>query len=80
MAKEVLSQEQIDQIAHELSKDEARVSELRKSISALPLASKRVVKKAWKLKHKAERLPLFDLDARPVLATARVPKAGKRRA
>ena len=56
MTKEVLSKEQIEQIAHETAKNEAEVGELRRQISAAPLNTQRLVKRLWRLKQRAERL------------------------
>ena len=56
MPKEILSKDQIKQIAMAMSSDEAVLSECESSLAAASAAQQRVIKRAWKLKLSAERL------------------------
>lgn len=56
MPKEILSKDQIKQIARVMSSDEARLPELEASLAAASAEKQRVIKRAWKLKMSAGRL------------------------
>jgi hypothetical protein len=56
MPKEILSKDQIKQIAMAMSSDEAGLPESEARLSAASAAQQRVIKRAWKLKLSAERL------------------------
>jgi hypothetical protein len=54
--KEILSKDQIKQIAMAMSADEADLPESEARLAAGSAAQQRVIKRAWKLKLSAERL------------------------
>ena len=56
MPKEILSSDQIKQIARSMSSDEAGLPEREASLAAAPAEKQRVIKTAWKLKLRADRL------------------------
>ena len=56
MPKEILSKDQIKQIAMAMSSDEAGLPEREAGLAAASAAQQRVIKRAWKLKLSAERL------------------------
>jgi hypothetical protein len=56
MPKEVLSKDQIGQIANAMSSDEAGLPECEASIEAASDEKQQVIKSAWKLKLRADRL------------------------
>lgn len=56
MPKEILSKDQIKQIAMAMSSDEAGLREREARLVAASAAKQRVIKRAWKLKLRAERL------------------------
>jgi hypothetical protein len=63
MSKEILSKEQIKQIAMAMSSDEAGLAEREAGLAAASAAQQRVIKRAWKIKLSAERLS--EADKRP---------------
>ena len=56
MPKEILSKDQIKQIAMAMSSDEAGIPEYEARVAAASAAQQRAIKSAWKLKLSAERL------------------------
>ena len=56
MPKEILSKDQIKEIAMAMSSDEADLPEHEARLAAASAAQQRVIKRAWKLKLGAERL------------------------
>jgi hypothetical protein len=56
MPKEILSKDQIKQIAMAMPSDEAGLSECEANLAAASTSQQRVIKRAWKLKLSAERL------------------------
>ena len=56
MPMEILSKDQIKQIAMTMSSDEAGLPERAARLEAASAAQQRVIKRAWKLKLSAERL------------------------
>ena len=56
MSKEVLSKDQITQIAKMMSSDEAGLPECEASLAAASAEKQRVIKRVWKLKLRADRL------------------------
>jgi hypothetical protein len=64
MPKEILSKDQIKQIAMAMSSDEAGFSECESSLAAASAAQQRVIKRAWKLKLSAGRLVEAEMRAK----------------
>lgn len=62
MPKEILSKDQIKQIAMWMPSDETPLSEREASLAAASAAQQRVIKRAWKLKLAAERLKELGMD------------------
>jgi hypothetical protein len=56
MPREILSKNQVKQIASEMSSDEAGLPGREARLAAASAEEQRVIKKAWKLKLRADRL------------------------
>jgi hypothetical protein len=64
MPKEILSKDQIKQIAMTMPSDEAGLPEREAGLAAASAAQQRVIKRAWKLKLSAKRLSEADKRAK----------------
>ena len=64
MPKEILSKDQLKQIARAMSSDYAGLPEREASLAVASAEEQRVIKEAWKLKLRADRLVEAEKRAR----------------
>jgi len=69
MPKEILSKDQVKQIARAMSSDEAGLPEREARLAAASAEEQRVIKRAWNLKLRADRL--VDAEKRAKNSTKR---------
>jgi|HubBroStandDraft_1064217.scaffolds.fasta_scaffold1140305_2 hypothetical protein len=56
MPNEILSKNEIEQIAMAMSQDKAGIPEFEADLAAASIEKQRVIKRVWRLKLRAERL------------------------